>query len=565
MAREFDMLQSVNRRQFYPQPQDPSVDTFRQRFAPFSNSLEDVLDEIMKSGNDRYIVPGTPRFMDPSKIITDQRLPPAIGAPMASSGSPPSGAFLRAAQPQLAQALPSAATAVPSGLPDPTGRSPAAQQLGMPGGALGSSTPAAPAAPPSSGELVLPPGFRWAEPTVMERINQGANTVSETASSLYNRAKEALTPAPPGQSEQVNRALKSDSLRPFANSIQEVSAQLGRSPLDALPTEAVSKGFESPGNAAALARWSRAYGRASTDGSLYSLSALAVATKSLNSNLGTEIEPKALIASIRSERSPTTPQVTASGDAAASGGSEAAAAREVAAARLAQGARGTARALPPGQDRPGKTGEIAQGVLDMLEGPMRAITSSPYTAGMTPADYTDRPGADYPQQQLSNMAVPAAISRMAPGQGPYQSGTTFPRAISPAPSVPLALPPPRSVLPPGEMPPAVAPLSPIGRPQPQGYRAANENVGPEGPSMIDPMRREGYGSGQFSDFQGEGFVTNLINQLAKEKGKAPLSLADLVPAGSRRSIGHLKRSIQQRLDAGWTLTNDGRWVPPGGQ
>jgi hypothetical protein len=512
MAREFDMLEPVNRRQFYVQPQDPSVDTFRQRFAPFGNSLEDLLDEIMKKGNDRYMVPGTPRFMDPSKIMTDQRLPPAIGAPMASSGAPPSGAFPRSTMPQMAQAptgLPPSATAVPPGLPDPTGRSPAAQQLGMPVMPSTAPAPAAPATPP--GELVLPPGFRWADEGQQSPIRQGINAASEGASRLYNKAKEALMPtAPTGQSDQFNRSMKGDrggypaSIQPFVNNIQEVSMRLGRSPLDALPTEAVAKGLESPGNAASMARWSRAYERASTDGSLYSISALAVATKSLNNNLGTEVEPKALIASIKSERSlPTTP-VTASEDAAASGGSEAAAAREVAAARLAQGARGTARAQSSGMDRPGKSQELLDVISRIMRVPGDALAGKyPYTAGMSAADYTDQPGALTPQAQLAIPAMYMAADTLGgslPFKGPNPVAAPPPMLALPPPM--RALPPPRSVPPPVETPPAVPPTPP--------------------------------------------------------------SLADLLPAGGRRSSGHLKRAIQQRLDAGWTLTNDGQWVPPGG-
>ncbi len=59
----------------------------------------------------------------------------------------------------------------------------------------------------------------------------------------------------------------------------------------------------------------------------------------------------------------------------------------------------------------------------------------------------------------------------------------------------------------------------IGKPKPQGYRAANENLDPLGGegTFLDAARRHGYGSGTFSDYSGEGFVDKLISDLTKEK------------------------------------------------
>ena len=74
MAREFDELRSMQRPRL--RTQDPSADTFKQRYAPFG-TIDDLLDE---SDRGKPIRPGTrERFLDPSKVIS-QNIPPSPSA-----------------------------------------------------------------------------------------------------------------------------------------------------------------------------------------------------------------------------------------------------------------------------------------------------------------------------------------------------------------------------------------------------------------------------------------------------------------------------------------------------
>ena len=74
MAREFDELRSMQRPRL--RVQDPSGDTFKQRYAPFG-TIDDLLDP---SDQGKAIRPGTrERFLDPSKVIS-QNIPPSPSA-----------------------------------------------------------------------------------------------------------------------------------------------------------------------------------------------------------------------------------------------------------------------------------------------------------------------------------------------------------------------------------------------------------------------------------------------------------------------------------------------------
>lgn len=76
--KEFDLLRSTARPRI-TNPVDPSVDTFKQRFAPFSNDPTDALQ--VDPFPERIIRPGTrERFGDPTKVISS--LPPTLNAPM---------------------------------------------------------------------------------------------------------------------------------------------------------------------------------------------------------------------------------------------------------------------------------------------------------------------------------------------------------------------------------------------------------------------------------------------------------------------------------------------------
>src|SRR5678816_2097535 len=74
MATRFDQLDSevppsLNPRMRRVNPVDPSVDTFRQRFAPFSSDpVGDFIEQQPSPG--RPVAPGTrERFLDPTKVI----------------------------------------------------------------------------------------------------------------------------------------------------------------------------------------------------------------------------------------------------------------------------------------------------------------------------------------------------------------------------------------------------------------------------------------------------------------------------------------------------------------
>ena len=72
MAREFDDLESESRpRPGRLQPVDPSVDTFRRRFAPFSSDpMGDQIEDALRRDQGRPVRPGTrERFGDPTKVI----------------------------------------------------------------------------------------------------------------------------------------------------------------------------------------------------------------------------------------------------------------------------------------------------------------------------------------------------------------------------------------------------------------------------------------------------------------------------------------------------------------
>jgi len=72
MAREFDYLQPNEPRWGRLNPVDPSVDTFRQRFAPFSSDpVGDYIEEQQRQPPPRIAPPGTrERFGDPSKVLS---------------------------------------------------------------------------------------------------------------------------------------------------------------------------------------------------------------------------------------------------------------------------------------------------------------------------------------------------------------------------------------------------------------------------------------------------------------------------------------------------------------
>lgn len=86
MAREFDELQSMMaRRRGRSNPQDPSVDTFRERFAPFSTDPSGDLRELIEKEQkfregDTPVRPGRKeRYGDPTKVIS-QYIPPSTSA-----------------------------------------------------------------------------------------------------------------------------------------------------------------------------------------------------------------------------------------------------------------------------------------------------------------------------------------------------------------------------------------------------------------------------------------------------------------------------------------------------
>src|SRR6185369_10763867 len=72
MAREFDYLQPNEPRWGRLNPVDPSVDTFRQRWAPFSSDpVGDYIEEQQRMPPPRIAPPGTrERYGDPTKVLS---------------------------------------------------------------------------------------------------------------------------------------------------------------------------------------------------------------------------------------------------------------------------------------------------------------------------------------------------------------------------------------------------------------------------------------------------------------------------------------------------------------
>jgi hypothetical protein len=106
MAREFDYLQPNEPRWGRLNPVDPSVDTFRQRFAPFSSDpVGDYIEEQQRQPPPRIAPPGTrERFGDPSKVLS-----------MAGGGTPKSDTEQPYAVPKGFQFDEAPPSAVPKG------------------------------------------------------------------------------------------------------------------------------------------------------------------------------------------------------------------------------------------------------------------------------------------------------------------------------------------------------------------------------------------------------------------------------------------------------------------
>jgi len=130
---------------------------------------------------------------------------------------------------------------------------------------------------------------------------------------LLGKAKENLAAPPPDWmkaleqniGERMQRArqgpeVTGQHLPPALQSISDVGDRLGASPLDLIKDQdKVREGLNNPGSAASLARWARNFEEMVNKHSLTSISAFKLATRNLNNNIGTDIDPMEIVDRVR--------------------------------------------------------------------------------------------------------------------------------------------------------------------------------------------------------------------------------------------------------------------------
>lgn len=198
MAREFDQLESMvtppslngpQRRRVVPA--DPMVDTFRQRYAPFSSDpAGDYIEEREKIPA-RVIQPGTgERFGDPTKVISDAS-PDSVRAGQQSAQLPPGFKFTDEPPAQ-------APTELPKGfkwLDTPAPTAPAAAMAGAGLDAVRAQTlPEDPAerAAMTMQRAVQPPGGRQ-EGGISRAIDAVVPAIGREVNRVGEIAKEGIT------------------------------------------------------------------------------------------------------------------------------------------------------------------------------------------------------------------------------------------------------------------------------------------------------------------------------------------------------------------------------------